>query len=54
MKDLGAMGYARREVEVVYLSPLFMIISSVEENIEERPEWKKINLDVNEMGLKFP
>ena len=52
MQDVGARSYNKRTVEVTYLTPLFMIISPIQENIETHPEWKKVDIDVNEHGLK--
>ncbi len=54
MQDLGALGYNKRTVEVMYLTDLFMIVSSVEKDIDERVEWVKIDKEVNELGLKSP
>lgn len=54
MRDVGALGYNKRTVEVIYLTDLFMIISPVEKDIEERVEWIKVDKEVNELGLKFP
>jgi hypothetical protein len=54
MQDVGALGYNKRTVEVLYLTPLFMITSKVPGDIEKRVEWVKVDKDVNELGLKFP
>ncbi|MBU1719094.1 MAG: hypothetical protein KKA07_08465 [Bacteroidetes bacterium] len=54
MQDIGAFGYNKRTVEVIYQTDLFMIVSPVETDIDERVEWLKIDKDVNELGLKFP
>ncbi|WP_438710243.1 hypothetical protein ACSTS3_14230 [Aquimarina muelleri] len=54
MQDVGALGYNKRTVEVIYLTDLFMIVSSVEKDIDERVEWIKVDKEVNELGLKFP
>lgn len=54
MQDIGALGYNKRTVEVIYLTNLFMIVNSVEKDIEERVEWIKVDREVNELGLKFP
>lgn len=42
-QDIGALGYNKRTVEVIYLTDLFMIISPVEKDIEKRVEWIKVN-----------
>ncbi len=39
MQDIGALGYNRREVEVTYLTPLFMITKEVPPNIDLNTEW---------------
>ena len=54
MQDLGALGYNKRTVEVLYLTDLFMIVSPVEEDIDNRVEWVKVDEEVNELRLKFP
>lgn len=54
MQDVGALGYNDRTVEVLYLTPLFIISSKVPSDIEKKVEWKKIDKDVNELGLIFP
>jgi hypothetical protein len=54
MQDVGALGYNRRTVEVLYLTPLFIITSEVPSDIDKRVEWVKVDKDVNELGLKFP
>lgn len=52
MQDVGAFGYNKRTVEVLYLTPLFMITSEVPNDIEKRVEWVKVDKDVNEFDLK--
>ena len=54
MQDVGALGYNRRNVEMIYLTDLFMIVSPVEKDIDDRVEWIKVDKEVNELGLKFP
>lgn len=54
MQDIGALGYNRRTVEVIYLTPLFILTSEVPNDIDKRVEWVKVDKDVNELGLKFP
>jgi len=53
MQDIGAFGYNRRTVEVIYLTPLFMLTSEVSDDIDKRVEWVKVDKDVNELELKF-
>lgn len=54
MKDLGALGYAKRTAEVVYLSKYFYFVCA--KKYDDRNflghQWKRVNQDVNEMGLK--
>ena len=52
MQDVGALGYNRRTVEVLYLTSLFTITSEVPQDIESKVEWVKVHRDVNELGLK--
>lgn len=54
MQDIGALGYNKRTVEVMYLTDFFMIASPVEKDIDEKAEWVKVDKEVNELGLKFP
>ena len=54
MQDIGALGYNKRTVEATYLTDLFMIISPVENDIEERVEWIKVDKEINELGIKYP
>jgi len=54
MQDIGALGYNKRTVEVIYLTPLFMLTSEVPNDIDKRVEWIKVERDVNELGLKEP
>ncbi len=54
MQDIGALGYNKRTVEVLYLTPFFMITSEVPNDIDKKVEWLKVDKEVNELGLKFP
>ncbi len=54
MQDVGALGYNKRTVEVIYLTDLFVIVSPVEKDIDKRVEWVRVDKEVNELGLKFP
>ena len=49
MQDIGALGYNRRTVEVIYLTPLFIITSKVPNDIDKRAEWIKVDKDQNEL-----
>jgi hypothetical protein len=54
MKDIGALGYAKRNAEVYYITKHFYFVLS--ENYDERnfigTDWKRIDKKINEIGLK--
>lgn len=52
MQDVGAMGYNKRTVEVLYLTNLFIITSEVPKDIDQRVEWVKVNKEINELEIK--
>jgi len=54
MRDVGALGYNKRNVEVTYLTDLFMLVHPMGKNIYESTDWVKIDKEVNELNLKFP
>ncbi len=54
MQDIGAFGYNKRTVEVLYLTRFFMTTSEVPAYLEKRVEWIKVNKEINEMELKYP
>ena len=55
MQDIGALGYNRRTVEVLYLTPFFMITSKVPDDIDQRLlEWRSTDKNANELMLKEP
>ena len=54
MQNLGALGYNKRTVEVLYLTNLFMITGKVPKDIDKRVEWVKVDKEINELGLKEP
>jgi len=43
MQDIGALGYNKRKVEVLYLTSLFMITNPVKKNIDKRIDWIKVD-----------
>ena len=53
MQDVGALGYNKRIVEVLYLTPFFIITSEIPNDIETRVEWIKVDKEINELDLKF-
>jgi hypothetical protein len=54
LQDMGGLGYNKRTVQVFYLTPLFIRTSPVPKKNHLSSEWKKVNLDCNELGLKEP
>jgi hypothetical protein len=52
MQDIGARGYNKRLVEVVHITPLFMLTSDIPNNIANQPQWTKVNKNMNELELK--
>jgi hypothetical protein len=54
MKDIGALGYVKRNAEVYYLTKYFYFVLS--ENYDERnfigTDWIRIDKNINEIGLK--
>ncbi|RYC52738.1 hypothetical protein DN53_00540 [Flagellimonas olearia] len=54
VQDVGALGYNKRTVEVTYLTSLFMMVSPMAKDIDNRVEWIKVDKEVNELELKSP
>jgi hypothetical protein len=52
MRDVGALGYKNRTVEVFYLTAFFIITNEVPNDIESRVDWEKVDKYVNELELK--
>ncbi|MUU79895.1 hypothetical protein [Winogradskyella endarachnes] len=54
MRDIGALGYTKRNAEVYYLTKHFYVVLS--ENYDDRnfigTDWKRVNQNINEIGLK--
>ena len=54
MKDIGALGYAKRNAEVYYLTKHFYVVLS--ENYDDRnfigTDWKRVDQNINEIRLK--
>ncbi len=53
IKNKGALGYDKRIVKVIYLTKYFMITKPVNENIDTKVEWIKVNKEINEMKLNY-
>ncbi len=52
LQDIGAFGYKRRTIDKLKLIPFVSFIKEVDENNLDTLTWKKVDIDVNEMGLK--
>ncbi|MDB2463169.1 hypothetical protein N9W61_03615 [Algibacter sp.] len=54
IKNTGARGYAKRKAEVVYLSNYFYVVlaKKYDDSNFSNHQWKRVNQDINEMGLK--
>jgi len=52
MQDLGAFGYRKRTVERIKIIPFFDWIKEVRTSQLDKLTWKRLNQDVNELGLK--
>jgi len=53
MKDVGALGYNERYVEVTYLTPWFMITEDFNPKQKLRAEWVKVDKEVNELNIVY-
>lgn len=53
MQDVGALGYNKRTVEVIYFTENFMFVKPFNKNNFKSNEWIKINKEVNELELKY-
>jgi hypothetical protein len=51
MRDIGARGYNKRHVKVTYLTPWFMLTTEVDPEQDFGKSWKKVDKDVNELGI---
>ncbi len=54
MKDMGALGYVKRNVEVYYLTDYFYVVLAERYDYSRflDVEWKSVDQNINEMGLK--
>lgn len=53
MQDVGALGYNRREVEVIYFTHIFTFVHERPNNIEKQKDWIKVNQDMNELKPNY-
>lgn len=53
MQDVGALGYNKRTVEVIYFTENFMFVKPFNKNNFKSNEWIEINKVVNELELKY-
>jgi hypothetical protein len=51
MKNVGALGYRERTVEMFYITPCFMMTYLVT-NEPKNGDWLKIDESKNELGLR--
>ncbi len=54
MKDIGALGYAKRTAELVYFSQYFYMVYAKNYEVKNSlgVQWLKVNQVVNEIGFK--
>ena len=45
-QDMGALGYNKRTVEVLYLTDIFMITNEIPQDIDNKVEWIKIEEEI--------
>ncbi|HZK70252.1 MAG TPA: hypothetical protein VFD03_01870 [Clostridia bacterium] len=45
-QDMGALGYNKRTVEVLYLTDFFMIINEIPLEIDKKVEWIKVDKEI--------
>jgi phosphoglycerol transferase MdoB-like AlkP superfamily enzyme len=55
MKDIGALGYGRRDVEIYYLTSYFYIVLNNEYDEQKYigNKWTGVDLDINEIELFY-
>lgn len=51
MRDIGALGYDRRDVEVYYITNAFMIVYPVPSDVLKNKVWKRVDINVDNMEL---
>ncbi len=52
MEDIGALGYNRRTVKIIQLTPLLQWITTTDTDDIDTNVWTKVDEYVNELGLK--
>ncbi|WP_224994341.1 hypothetical protein [Cesiribacter sp. SM1] len=52
MQDIGARGYNRRTVDRIKLFPFIDWIRDIDDANIDTGTWKKVDIDINEIGLK--
>ena len=53
MQDSGAFGYNRRIVKVRQ-GIIWDSINNIDTSLLNHDNWERVNIDVNELGLKYP
>ncbi|MCF6142065.1 hypothetical protein L1S34_12275 [Flavobacterium sp. K77] len=54
MRDLGALGFKTRIIEKTKILPNINWIKEIDTSKINKTEWKKVEIERNEMNLKFP
>jgi hypothetical protein len=52
MRDVGALGYKRRRVEVTQLTPFLTLVHQVNNDVDNDVQWVRSDEYINELGLK--
>jgi len=53
MKDVGALGYRKRTVDVTYLTNWFMTIELFDEKNIDQTQWNRIDENTNELDIVY-
>ena len=53
MKDVGALGYRKRTVDVTYLTNWFMTIELFDEKNIDQTQWIRIDENTNELDIVY-
>ena len=53
LQDIGALGYKKRTVVVTYWSDWFIQVKSFNQEVQLGEEWIALNMEVNELGLRY-
>lgn len=53
MQDVGALGYNKRNVSVIYLTKWFMITEEIEPSKSFGADWIRVDKNVNELDIVY-